>query len=223
MSSSAALELLARAFTSLHVRASCSNPTPHAVQEFYARAGQASKLAASRTGIGETQPAPASQRGHLRYGAADPPCGSADLAPSDAVRAGAARQMILTASALFRRARRQTRQLSDRSSPVVPALHSARKAFAPCLASTPSFRRSQTAETADANIRAPPEKQNTNGREASPDHHPQYGRDAPHVAQDKAIWPRDFVRPRHRISRKHGQLCSQTRILAALAEGKNLV
>ena len=40
-----------------------------------------------------------------------------------------------------------TRQLCDRFTPVVPALHSARKAFAPCLASTPSFRRPQTGET----------------------------------------------------------------------------
>ena len=113
------------------------------------------------------------------------------------------------------RARRLTRQICSRSTPLSRPLHRLRfRAVA--------FRRPQTGETVRT-ARARPKKKTPDGREASPDHDPQYGRDAPHVAQDQAIWPRDFVRPRHRISRKHGQLCSQTRKLAALAEGKNLV
>ena len=105
------------------------------------------------------------------------------------------------------RARRLTRQLCIRSTPVAPALHSAGTASAPCLAYAPSFRRPQTVETVRT-ARAHPEKQNTDGREASPDQDQQYGamlrisprtrviaRDASH-GQDTAIWPRGFARPK---------------------------
>lgn len=118
----------------------------------------------------------ASQSGHLRFGAAAPLRSSADLAPGDAVRAGAGRQMILTASALFR-----PRHWPDSSAfrPLHSLPHSASPTSLDALAHSDGRKLPRPARTAVL-----PKTQDAEGR------------DAPHVAQDKttgiAVSPPSF-------------------------------